>query len=1116
MTTRTNTLWNSGTNRTTTGARTIRTSMLALVAFFLLALPVLAGPIIKIRTGRPAHDCTGFGICSITIGNLDPTAAFVPAEGTLNGNQLTLAFHERPQNAGEILPVDQPITLDAQTAAALGSSNVTVLPGQYTMDYRTNPFGTVTLPVQPQGLVINIRIGRRSMDCQGFGICSITIGRDPLANALGAAKLNGNTLHVDFTSKLPQQGSALVIDQPITVDSAFALGAASLVIPAGTYPVDYTNNPNGSVDLPVQRIGITIEVEIGRKSRDCRGFGICSISVSLDIDLSLKTSSVATLNGNTLHLDFTSKLPEQGDALVIDEPITVDSATATALGAASVVVLPGTYAVDYTKNPNGSVDIPVQRIGITINVDIGRKSRDCKGFGICSITIEIDIDLSSRVPAVSTLNGNTLHLDFASKLPEQGDALVIDEPITVDSATARALGAAGLVVLPGTYRVDYTRNPNGSVDIPVQRIGITIEVEIGRRSKGCTGFGICSITIGLDIDLASRVPAIATLNGNMLHLDFASKLPEQGDALVIDEPITVDSAAALGLGASSFVIPAGTYRVDYTRNPNGSVDIPVQRIGITIEVEIGRKSKGCTGFGICSVTIGLDLDLALKTPAAGSLNGNTLHLDFASKLPEQGDALVIDEPITVDSATAKALGATSLVIPAGTYRVDYTKNPNGSVDLPVQRIGITINVEIGRRSKGCTGFGICSITIGLDIDLASRVPAVSTVNGNMLHLEFASKLPVQGDALVIDEPITVDSATAKALGAASLVIPAGTYRVNYTKNPNGSVDLPMQRFGIDINIRIGRPNQNCRGFGICSITIGFTADDQTAASARLKGNVLHLDLKSMPAEHGDVLMIDEPLELDPNVARALGAKSLVVRPGAYTVDYTKNPYGSVDLTVQRLGFTVEVTVGRPSQNCAGFGICRVRILLDATAKHGTGSTVLSAENDAPALMSAENGMITMELESVPASSDSVLHIDAPLTLDSSVAAVLGYNTIVPGEYAVDYSSNPNGTVQMFARNAEISGVEEAQTGGSVEHSMVAPNPSHGTTTIRFSLAKPQAVTVTLTDARGNVVATLANGTMMNAGDASVEFDAAALPNGIYFYAIRSGSSLETGRLVVAK
>ncbi|HVZ37852.1 MAG TPA: hypothetical protein VHI13_01115, partial [Candidatus Kapabacteria bacterium] len=511
MTTRTNTVWNvGGTNRTTKGAHAIRISMLALVAFFLLAIPVLAGPIIKIRTGRPAHDCTGFGICSITIGNLDPTAAFVPAEGTLSGNQLTLAFHERPQNAGEILPVDQPITLDAQTASALGSSNVTVLPGQYTVDYRTNPFGTVTLPVQPQGLVISVRIGRRSMDCQGFGICSITIGRDPLANALGAARLNGNTLHLDFASKLPQQGSALVIDEPVTVDSAFALGASSLVIPAGTYPVDYSNNPNGSVNLPVQRIGITIDVEIGRKSKDCRGFGICSISVSLDIDLALKTPAVATLNGNTLHLDFTSTLPQQGNALVIDEPITVDSATARALGATSVVVLPGTYTVDYTKNPNGSVDLPVQRFGITINVDIGRKSKDCRGFGICSITIEINLDLASRVPAVGTLNGNTLHLDFASMLPEQGDALVIDEPITVDPATARALGAASLVIPAGTYHVDYTKNPYGSVDLPVQRFGITINIEIGRRSKGCTGFGICSITIGADIDLASRVPAVST------------------------------------------------------------------------------------------------------------------------------------------------------------------------------------------------------------------------------------------------------------------------------------------------------------------------------------------------------------------------------------------------------------------------------------------------------------------------------------------------------------------------------------------------------------------------------------------------------------------------------
>jgi hypothetical protein len=52
------------------------------------------------------------------------------------------------------------------------------------------------------------------------------------------------------------------------------------------------------------------------------------------------------------------------------------------------------------------------------------------------------------------------------------------------------------------------------------------------------------------------------------------------------------------------------------------------------------------------------------------------------KLPDlHGETLVIDDDILLDEETAKALGVSNLTLKRGTYTVDYSQNPNGTVRL---------------------------------------------------------------------------------------------------------------------------------------------------------------------------------------------------------------------------------------------------------------------------------------------------------------------------------------------------------------------------------------------------------------------------------------------------
>ena len=78
-----------------------------------------------------------------------------------------------------------------------------------------------------------------------------------------------------------------------------------------------------------------------------------------------------------------------------------------------------------------------------------------------------------------------------------------------------------------------------------------------------------------------------------------------------------------------------------------------------------------------------------------------------------------------------------------------------------------------------------------------------------------------------------------------------------------------------------------------------------------------------------------------------------------------------------------------------------------------------------------------------------------------------------------------------------------------------PNPFNATTTISFDLPRSGHVLLNIFDLTGRAVATLSN-EIMAAGSHHINFDAAALPSGIYVYRLIGGEVSQSRKLVVLK
>jgi len=78
-----------------------------------------------------------------------------------------------------------------------------------------------------------------------------------------------------------------------------------------------------------------------------------------------------------------------------------------------------------------------------------------------------------------------------------------------------------------------------------------------------------------------------------------------------------------------------------------------------------------------------------------------------------------------------------------------------------------------------------------------------------------------------------------------------------------------------------------------------------------------------------------------------------------------------------------------------------------------------------------------------------------------------------------------------------------------------PNPFNPSTTIRYAIPQSAQVSLKVYDVLGREVATLVNA-RQSAGVYVANFDATALPSGMYFYRLQAGSFSETRKMMLIK
>ena len=137
------------------------------------------------------------------------------------------------------------------------------------------------------------------------------------------------------------------------------------------------------------------------------------------------------------------------------------------------------------------------------------------------------------------------------------------------------------------------------------------------------------------------------------------------------------------------------------------------------------------------------------------------------------------------------------------------------------------------------------------------------------------------------------------------------------------------------------------------------------------------------------------------------------------------------------------------------------------------------------------------------------HAIQKMPLDPSSLNGLG----TPEEYLID-ATYP----VWFVIGSRVTGVRENPPQSVPDHFVLFqnyPNPFNPTTMISYQLPANSFVTLKVYDVLGREVEALVNG-RQSAGSHSVQFDAAGLPSGVYFYRLEAGNFTETKRMLLLK
>lgn len=104
--------------------------------------------------------------------------------------------------------------------------------------------------------------------------------------------------------------------------------------------------------------------------------------------------------------------------------------------------------------------------------------------------------------------------------------------------------------------------------------------------------------------------------------------------------------------------------------------------------------------------------------------------------------------------------------------------------------GFEIVIDLGRPSRGCRGFGVCELTIGITIIShrlnSNQVAALKVQSNNKEFAQLELDAPIIGSSDLIVENDVIDYNS-------NIYIPAGTYSLNSSIGSFGGYLLPLQQ-----------------------------------------------------------------------------------------------------------------------------------------------------------------------------------------------------------------------------------------------------------------------------------------------------------------------------------
>ena len=116
-----------------------------------------------------------------------------------------------------------------------------------------------------------------------------------------------------------------------------------------------------------------------------------------------------------------------------------------------------------------------------------------------------------------------------------------------------------------------------------------------------------------------------------------------------------------------------------------------------------------------------------------------------------------------------------------------------------------------------------------------------------------------------------------------------------------------------------------------------------------------------------------------------------------------------------------------------------------------------------------------------------------------------------------FAGNTDGGILRRPLSEMITGIEDKRNNLPSDFALQQnyPNPFNPTTTINYSIAKEGNVNITIYNTIGSKVAIIVN-EHKHTGNYSVQFNAGALPSGVYFYRVQAGSFIDVKKMILLK